>query len=314
MKRLEASIPNEQRRGDRCARVRRAAPWTGEFGRHGDRRNGALVLALMTAAVFSAGARRSSAQIYTRTNERGVVEATDVPERPGDYKLAYPKRLGVVIHSPGFRLRPSSHSAFNDHIAEAAGLHGVDIGLVRAVIQTESQFDDRAVSSVGAQGLMQLMPATARRFGVLDAFDPRQNILGGVRYLRLLLDMFRGDVVLATAAYNAGENAVLRYRGVPPYRETIGYVRKIQALLAGRALQPAVTTAALNPGATLASAATPGSALPSTGAAATRPRAAATPKPKPRTFYRWTDDKGVPHMSDSPPAGGARYVAFKSGD
>jgi hypothetical protein len=253
----------------------------------------------MTVSAFSADQRQSAAQVYTRTNAKGVVEATDVPERPGDYTLAYPKRLGVVIHSPEFRLRPSSHSAFNDHIAEAAGLHGVDVGLVRAVIQIESQFDARAVSSVGAQGLMQLMPATARRFGVRDAFDPRQNILGGVRYLRLLLDMFRGDIVLATAAFNAGENAVLRYRGIPPYRETIGYVRKIQALLAGRTSPPQVTTAA----------------LPATAAAASRQqRAAVVPKPKPRTFYRWTDDKGVPHMSDSPPAGGARYVAFKSGD
>jgi soluble lytic murein transglycosylase-like protein len=167
----------------------------------------------------------------------------------------------------------------------------VEVALVRAVIQTESQFDPHAVSSVGAQGLMQLMPATARRFGVTDAFDPRQNIFGGTRYLRVLLDMFQGDVVLATAAYNAGEGAVSRYGGVPPYRETQGYVRKIQALLGGATAPPAT------PAATAASA-----------------RSAATPRPKPPTLYRWKDDKGVPHLTEIPPGDGREFVTLSSGD
>ena len=107
----------------------------------------------------------------------------------------------------------------------------MSLDLVRAIIQVESDFDHLARSSKGAQGLMQLMPATAERFGVGDPFDPRQNIFGGVQYLRVLLDMFGGDVILASAAYNAGENAVIRYNGVPPYRETQGYVEKVRSLL-----------------------------------------------------------------------------------
>src|SRR4029077_1892000 len=107
------------------------------------------------------------------------------------------------------------------------------VDLVKAVISVESEFDQWAVSSKGAQGLMQLMPFTARRFGVIDAFDARQNIFGGVQYLRFLLDLFSGDVSFALAGYNAGENAVARYRGVPPYKETKNYVQKILGLLSG---------------------------------------------------------------------------------
>ena len=99
--------------------------------------------------------------------------------------------------------------------------------LVRAVIRQESAFDPFAVSIKGAQGLMQLMPATARRFGVQDVFDPAENVLGGVKYLRLLLDRYDGDMRLALAAYNAGEGAVDRYKGIPPYAETRDYVQRI---------------------------------------------------------------------------------------
>jgi hypothetical protein len=99
--------------------------------------------------------------------------------------------------------------------------------LVRAVIRQESAFDPFAVSVKGAQGLMQLMPGTARRFGVQDVFDPAENVLGGVKYLRHLLDRYEGDTRLALAAYNAGEGAVDRYKGVPPYAETRDYVQRI---------------------------------------------------------------------------------------
>lgn len=110
--------------------------------------------------------------------------------------------------------------------------------LVLAVMATESNFDASAVSPKNAQGLMQLIPDTARRFGVRDALDPAQNIRGGMAYLRWLLARFEGDVVLATAAYNAGEGAVERYRGVPPFAETRLYVRKILAHLGGRRTHP----------------------------------------------------------------------------
>lgn len=218
------------------------------------------------------------AQIYTRTNARGVVEATNVPEPAGGYKLTYPKRLGVVIHSAAFRLRPSSNRVYDEHINEAAARFDLSVSLVKAVIQAESAFDRLAVSSVGARGLMQLMPATARRFGVRDSFDARQNIFGGAQYLRVLLDMFKGDTVLATAAYNAGEGTVRRYAGVPPYAETRGYVRKIQALLAGSGETSDVARAA-----------------------------------PPRTMYRWVDADGTHHMSDRPPADRS-YVTLRAAD
>ena len=108
----------------------------------------------------------------------------------------------------------------------------LDPYLVLAVIAVESNFKARAVSHKSARGLMQLIPATAARFGVKDVFDPSENVRGGTQYLRWLLDHFDGDVKLALAGYNAGENKVLAYSGVPPYRETIGYIRKIRDLYA----------------------------------------------------------------------------------
>lgn len=114
-------------------------------------------------------------------------------------------------------------------IAEAAAKHGVDPRLVAAVTRRESAYNPNAVSPVGASGLMQLMPATAKFLGVTDVFDARQNVHGGTRYLRTLLDTFNGDLDLALAAYNAGPGAVRKYNGVPPYRETRNYVASIRA-------------------------------------------------------------------------------------
>jgi soluble lytic murein transglycosylase-like protein len=110
--------------------------------------------------------------------------------------------------------------------------------LVFAIIATESNFDPLAVSPKRAQGLMQLIPETAARFGVRNSMDPAQNIRGGMAYLRWLLAYFEGDITLVAAAYNAGEGAVERYRGVPPYAETRHYVRKIQSLVGYRPLHP----------------------------------------------------------------------------
>ena len=117
-------------------------------------------------------------------------------------------------------------------IDEAAAAHGISVHLVRAVVQAESSYDPTAVSPVGAQGLMQLMPNTAMFLGVSDSLDPRQNVFGGTKYLSQLLDRFDGDVALALAGYNAGPTRVARYRGIPPYGETRGYVVKIRGLLA----------------------------------------------------------------------------------
>jgi hypothetical protein len=121
-------------------------------------------------------------------------------------------------------MRTARYDAF---IREAAVLYVLPEELVRAVMRVESNFYHEAVSNKGAMGLMQLMPGTARSMGVLDPFDPRQNVLGGARFLRVLANRFGGDLVLTIAAYNAGEGAVQKYRGIPPYAETRRYVQRV---------------------------------------------------------------------------------------
>ncbi|HUP59377.1 MAG TPA: lytic transglycosylase domain-containing protein [Thermoanaerobaculia bacterium] len=123
--------------------------------------------------------------------------------------------------------KPLWESKYNDIIIEAAKHFDVDAALVSAVIKAESDYNPRIVSHKGARGLMQLMPATAKRFGVTNSFDPKQNIHAGTRYLRWLLKTFDGNADLAVAAYNAGEGNVWKYDGVPPFRETVNYIHRI---------------------------------------------------------------------------------------
>src|SRR5688500_8608166 len=142
-------------------------------------------------------------------------------------------------------------SKFDPLIEQYARQYRVDPVLVRAVIQVESSFDPATVSHKGARGLMQLMPGTAQRYGVTDMHDPAQNIRGGVRYLRDLMEMFREDVVRVLAAYNAGENAVLRYGGIPPYQETRTYVQRAMTVYYGKPYGQAVSFAGNREKATL---------------------------------------------------------------
>jgi soluble lytic murein transglycosylase-like protein len=261
-----------------------------------NRRRRSAALAALPAALTLLAASAAEAQIYTRRNANGVVEATNVPDA-SDFRLTYPGK-GTLIHSRGFRGYYGGE--FDAHILAAASLYGVSADLIKAVIAVESEFDQWAVSSKGAQGLMQLMPFTARRFGVVDAFDARQNIFGGVQYLRFLLDLFQGDVGLALAGYNAGENAVARYRGIPPYRETRNYVNRILGLLGGgmSALRAAYHT-------------------PTPGKLGPLPRPTPKPRPlpaRPRIYYKWTDVAGLVHVAHTPPEEGVVYTMIRALD
>ena len=142
---------------------------------------------------------------------------------------AVPTPAGWVTTAMEFRLPPE---AYEHVIDEAAGRYKLDPDLIRAVIRVESAFNPFAVSEAGAQGLMQLMPALAAELGVLNPFDPHENIMAGTRYLGYLLDVHKGNLPLALASYNAGPATVDRYHGVPPFEETRRYVKSITALLA----------------------------------------------------------------------------------
>ncbi len=167
------------------------------------------------------------ADIYKYEDESGVLHFTDAPTD---------RRFKIFMHDikkdrklrTSFKLSGCRNPAEFEPIINACALEfGVDKALVKAVIHAESGYDPNAVSSKGAQGLMQLMPKTAQGLKVSNSFDPTENIRGGVRYLRFLLDTFKGDVALAVAAYNAGLSRVARYGGIPPFEETRNYVSKV---------------------------------------------------------------------------------------
>ncbi len=194
---------------------RRTLPWLA-----------ALVLPVMLLPGLAA------ADIYSYTDEDGVTHFTNKPTGDGKYKLYLKssERAGQKGHVAVFL--PSDRSAdrftrYDTWIRQAATLYQIPEELVRAVIKVESDFDPRAVSPAGAVGLMQLMPETAMRMQVRDIHDPRENIFGGVRFLRVLANAFNGDITLTIAGYNAGEAAVVKYGGIPPYQETQGYVTRV---------------------------------------------------------------------------------------
>jgi len=174
----------------------------------------------------------ANAEIYMYRDARGRLHFSSAPANPG-YKRYAPRTAGFpTLRYYGRRDSVSTKArrkALEPIISEVASRHRVDPALVKAVIRTESNFIPYARSPKGALGLMQLMPATARKHNVWRVFDPRENIEGGVRHLRLLLDQYNGNVRLALAAYNAGGGAVSRHGGVPPYPETIEYLQRVLA-------------------------------------------------------------------------------------
>jgi soluble lytic murein transglycosylase-like protein len=163
-----------------------------------------------------------------------IVGATAKPKASTRHTVALIPKAEVHVSMDSFAALPP-YLAYDDLIEEAAGRFQLDSDLIHAVIQAESSFNPLAVSSVGAQGLMQLMPAVQQELGVSDPFDPRQNVMAGAEYLKRLLDHHGGDVALALASYNAGPGNVARYRGIPPFKETRNYVKKIKRLLADAA-------------------------------------------------------------------------------
>jgi soluble lytic murein transglycosylase-like protein len=178
----------------------------------------ALALTLLAAAGPAA------ATLYSFTDENGVTHYTNVPSDPRFARV--PGSSPPPIPSSIPSAEPLAAEKYDAEIARASERHGVDCALVKAVIKAESNYDNRAISRAGALGLMQLMPETARERNVNNPFNPVENIEGGVRHLKYLLNTF-DDLKLVLAAYNAGENAVRRYGGIPPFPETRDYVKTV---------------------------------------------------------------------------------------
>lgn len=172
-----------------------------------------LLLSLFLCPLFA------EADVYQYVDDQQVIHLTNVPAGP---------KFKVLIKERPIHLSPLADPGhLSALIASKAGKYGMDSNLVLAVIKAESNFNAKAVSRKGAKGLMQLMPGTAASLGVMDCFHPGDNIDGGIRYLSYLMNLYAGDLSLALAAYNAGEGAVAKYRGVPPYTETRTYVQQV---------------------------------------------------------------------------------------
>jgi len=191
------------------------------------------VMGLLLCATALAGATEatpSGTHIY-KYLKGGTPSFSDIPPSKGAYVVYRPSCYACSVTSDINWSATKLHlDEFGDEIGLAAKQFDLDPALVRAVIHAESNFNARARSQKGAMGLMQLMPGTARMLGVADAGDPALNIRGGVQYLAGLLARFKNDVTLATAAYNAGPEAVQKYAGVPPYAETQVYVQRVRIL------------------------------------------------------------------------------------
>jgi soluble lytic murein transglycosylase-like protein len=166
-----------------------------------------------------------SAGIYRYVDENGVIHFTNCPRDPKFKLYIRESSEDVGNENAGFYVKNSAQ--YDSLISEFSKKYQVDFALIKAMIRAESGFNPLAISRKGAKGLMQLMPETASRMNVSNVFNPRENIEGGVRHFKNLLSLFGNDVRLSLAAYNAGENLVAELRSIPPYRETVDYVRKV---------------------------------------------------------------------------------------
>ena len=187
------------------------------------------MLGLLLVALAS---EEAHADIYVYTDKDGVQHVTNKRPVGRKYELyarstPKKKRRRSVTPVPPSDRSLERFTRYDVFIRQAATLYQIPEELVRAVIKVESDYDPRAVSTAGARGLMQLIPETALRMQIRDSFDPKSNIFAGTRYLRVLANTFNGDLELTIAGYNAGEGAVIRYRGIPPYEETQRYVLKV---------------------------------------------------------------------------------------
>ncbi|MGY6553873.1 MAG: transglycosylase SLT domain-containing protein [Wenzhouxiangella sp.] len=188
----------------------------------------AALLALLGLAVAPSAV---VAQIYTYVDENGITVFTDRRPDTTRYRVRNLGCFGTCRTGVDWERTPLMNGQFQAEIETVSEVFGVDAALIRAVMHAESWFQADAVSHAGAQGLMQLMPGTAQRFGVRNVFDPLENIKGGAAYLAWLIGEFEGDMTRVIAAYNAGENAVRRHGGIPPFPETQEYVRRVKILL-----------------------------------------------------------------------------------
>jgi soluble lytic murein transglycosylase-like protein len=191
----------------------------------------AILCLFVTYSGISQASEKKSASIYTYKSTSGVTSFSDIEPLDADYRRYRIDCFACEVDSlidwrkAKLYLQPYRHD-----INQASLVYDIDPAFVRAVIHAESHFNPQAISKTGAQGLMQLMPATARELGVKNSLSAKQNIKGGVKHLARLLKKYKGDNALASAAYNAGEGAVKRHGGIPPYKETQVYVERVGIL------------------------------------------------------------------------------------
>lgn len=205
----------------------------------------ALFILLVSTLAMAGGAHSERGSIFVFREADGSIRFTNRPPPKGvkaEVFTSKGKGLSYYSFSKTSRGGKVFPNIYNTIIQSAARLHQIDAELIKAVIHVESAFNPRAISPKGARGLMQLMPGTARDLGVPNSFSPHQNIHAGAKYLAQLLKRHQGNVQYALAAYNAGPEAVSRHGGIPPYTETINYVRRVMAIKRRYALASTRTT------------------------------------------------------------------------